>query len=282
MATCSKDKQSLFLINLYLILDASFFFYPKGAALELLVRGADPRLRNIEGETALQSALNKGRNECVELVSDFLRRPTFEPETGVVAGVANSGVSEEGRGRKGEMIGGGAVGAAPEVCRANAIFCLGRRRRRSGARVRPGRGLGIGVGTAGAEVGLGARRGARLHTTNPFAGTPMEAFVLWSIASGFDPFHGEGAYQEEEEEGNQSATGGSRSGGNGGRGTARVWLEYYIRVHNARYCWLYLVGLSVGSPTSLELSVSFSHSSFHRNIFLFGVENHYSSQKPPS
>lgn len=182
----------------------------------------------------MQSALNNGRNECAELVSDFLRRPTFEPETGVVAGVANSGVSAEGRGRKGEMIGGGGVGAAPEVCRANAIFCLGRRRRRSGARVRPGRGLGIGVGTAGAEVGLGARRGARLHATNPFAGTPMEAFVLWSIDSGYDPF-----YREEEEEGNQSATGGSRGGGNEGRGTAGVWLEYYVRVYNARYCWLY-------------------------------------------
>lgn len=188
------------------------------------------------GETALQSALNNGRNECAELVSDFLRRPTFEPETGVAAGVAKRGISEEGRGRRGENIGGGVVGAAPEVCRANAIFCLGRRRRRSGARVRPGRGLGIGVGTAGAEVGLGARRGARLHATNPFAGTPMEAFVLWSIASGYDPFHGEGACQEEDEEENQSATGRSRGGGNGATGSAGVWLEYYIRVYNARYC----------------------------------------------
>lgn len=108
---------------------------------------------------------------------------------------------------------------APEVSRANTVYCLGRRRRRLGARIRPGRGLGVGVGTAAAEVSLGVRKRARLHAVNPCAGTPMEAFVLWSIATGHDPFHGEGGEEEE----------------SGGGGTANeVWLEYYVRVYNAR------------------------------------------------
>ncbi|CAN0476219.1 unnamed protein product, partial [Hapterophycus canaliculatus] len=51
-----------------------------GSVCELLVRGADPRLRNKGGETALQAALANGQTECAELVRDFLRRPTFEPD----------------------------------------------------------------------------------------------------------------------------------------------------------------------------------------------------------
>ena len=214
-----------------------------GAALELLVRGADPRLRNRDGETALQSALANGKTECADLVSDFLRRPTFEPEPGVDASVSQNVVAA-GDGRSGGMIGG--TSSAPEVCRANTIFCLGRRRRRLGARVRPGRGLGVGVGTAAAEVGLGVRRGARLHVTNPCAGTPMEAFVLWSIASGYDPFHGEGAGRERDDDDEEESQNARRRYGNGsgGRGTAAEWLEHYIGVYNARY----LDGLSKGSP----------------------------------
>ncbi|CAN0473890.1 unnamed protein product, partial [Laminaria digitata] len=70
-----------------------------GAALELLVRGADPRLRNREGETALQAALANGKTECAELVRDFLRRPTFEPET-------QSGRADGGELREGEAAAG--------------------------------------------------------------------------------------------------------------------------------------------------------------------------------
>ena len=125
----------------------------------------------------------------------------------------------------------GDVGAvAPEVCRANAVFCLGRKRRRIGARVRHGKGLGVGVGTAAAEVGLGARRGARLHATNPCSGTPMEAYALWSIANGEDPFHGESGGQEEEED-SEEGEGGEEDGG---RGADNVWLDHYVRLYHAR------------------------------------------------
>lgn len=218
----------------------------KGAALELLVRGADPRLRNREGETALQSALANGRIECADLVRDFLRRPTFEPEasqTGTDRESTRRGVERAGQGGEEGVpkIGGrteGVAAVAPEVCRANAVFCLGRRRRRVGDRVQPGRGLGVGVGTAAAEVGLGARRCARLHATNPCSGTPMEAFVLWSIANGRNPFQGErGERKEETPEEADSVDGGSdRGDGDAGEGrrAADVWLDYYIRVYNAR------------------------------------------------
>lgn len=214
-----------------------------GAALELLVRGADPRLRNGDGETALQSALANGRTECAELVRDFLRRPTFEPDEGPpqspplqfqnVSGTDNSTTAQE----VGSVAGiGGVAGVAPEVCRANTVFCLGRRRRRLGARVRHGRGLGVGVGTAAAEVGLGARRAARLHATNPCHGTPMEAFVLWSIASGQDPFHGEGRGDGGGGDGEEEEWGGREGKENAeeGKGSAGVWLDYYVRVYNAR------------------------------------------------
>lgn len=221
--------------------------HAKGAALELLVRGADPRLRNQAGETALQAAIANGRTDCAELVRDFLRRPTFEPDEGTppppsslppspatalpsrpssqpAAARIGLGIVTKG---EGDEIGvraavGGVAAVAPEVSRANTVFCLGRRRRRLGASVRPGRGLGVGVGTAAAEVSLGARRRARLHSANPCVGTSMEAFVLWSIASGQDPFHGEGGVED------------SDSDKEGGNKANEVWLDYYVRVYNAR------------------------------------------------
>lgn len=192
------------------------------------MRGADPRLRNLEGETALQAALANGRTECAELVRDFLRRPTFEPESQSSSN-ANSDFKGGGGERERGVTIGGVAAVAPEVCRANTVFCLGRRRRRLGAKVHTGRGLGVGVGTTAAEVGLGARRSARLHATNPCSGTPMEAFVLWSIASGQDPFHGEGGGREEEDFGD-----GQRGNEDGGRGAVGVWLDYYVQVYNAR------------------------------------------------
>ena len=269
------------------------WIWSTGAALELLVRGADPRLRNREGETALQAALANGQTECAELVRDFLRRPTFEPETqsgtadvgeggntgmetveggrgvmgergrgggcggeggtgeggrggggGGKGGGGGGGGGEEGGRGGGAGVGGeeaaggvgrgsvrlGAVGAsAPEVCRANTVFCLGRKRRRIGAGVRHGRGLGVGVGTAAAEVGLGARRGARLHATNPCSGTPMEAYVLWSIANGEDPFHGEGGGQDEDDDSDEN-----EEGEDGGKGASAVWLDYYVQMYHER------------------------------------------------
>lgn len=216
-----------------------------GAALELLVRGADPRLRNGDGETGLQSALANGRTECAELVRDFLRRPTFEPDEGPPQSPPpqSQNISSTETITTAQEVGvaagiGGVAAVAPEVCRANTVFCLGRRRRRLGARVRHGRGLGVGVGTAAAEVGLGARRAARLHATNPCHGTPMEAFVLWSIASGQDPFHGEGRGDggggggggEEEDWGGREG----KENAEEGKGSAGVWLDYYVRVYNAR------------------------------------------------
>ncbi|CAM9931914.1 unnamed protein product [Ectocarpus fasciculatus] len=255
-----------------------------GSVCELLVRGADPRLRNRDGETALQAALANGQAECADLVRDFLRRPTFEPEpqsgeifttaATTAAGVAppadpalpyrhgksgspqeaekvgNAGGGASGGGSGGSAmivggdrtittsggggsatkrttIGGGVAGVAPEVRRANAVFCLGRRRRRlcRGFGVRPGRGLGVGVGTAAAEIGLGARRGARLHATNPCPGTAMEAFVLWSIADGQDPFRGEAGGDE----GGAEDEFGEAKGKGEDRGAADVWLEHYAR-----------------------------------------------------
>ncbi|CAN0117605.1 unnamed protein product, partial [Scytosiphon promiscuus] len=290
-----------------------------GSVCELLVRGADPRLRNKEGETALQAALANGQTECADLVRDFLRRPTFEPDpqsgailsaaapaaeppppppsppsnaavtplrsvpstrpskgdktvrdgdsgSGGVSGADRSGGGSSSSagdsatahgGSGGSGIGaaaiGGVTGVAPEVCRANAVFCLGRGRRRLGDRVRPGRGLGVGVGTAAAEVGLGARRVAQLHSTNPCSGTAMEAFVLWSIASGQDPFQSEfgevgggeraarGGFDEEEGEhlrrkgrGRRWRRRRERGGGNSdGTPAGVVWLEHYVRVYNA-------------------------------------------------
>ena len=261
------------------------------------MRGADPRLRNRDGETALQAAVANGRPDCADLVRDFLRRPTFEPEpqsgdsitpppppSPSAATIETRGTRTKdkggggggGAGRGGRMVGArdeakegvraaaaaaaaaagegggggesgggdgssrsvgnwGVTGVAPEVCRANAVFCLGRRRRRLGARVRTGRGLGVGVGTAAAEVGLGARRGARLHATNPCSGTAMEAFVLWSIGSGQDPFYSEGGgneggevedeFEEEQRRHQRDEL---------GRGAAGVWLEHYVRVYNER------------------------------------------------
>ncbi|CAN0400275.1 unnamed protein product, partial [Ectocarpus sp. 12 AP-2014] len=242
-----------------------------GSVCELLVRGADPRLRNRDGETALQAALANGQAECADLVRDFLRRPTFEPDpqsgdlftTATTAGVvppadpalprrhgksgspleaetlgtAGGGgrsakivggdrttTTSSGGARRNNTIGGGVAGVAPEVRRANAVFCLGRRRRRlcRGFGVRPGRGLGVGVGTAAAEICLGARRGARLHATNPCPGTAMEAFVLWSIADGQDPFRSEAGG----EEGAEDEFGEARGKGED-RGAADVWLEHY-------------------------------------------------------
>ncbi|CAN0232052.1 unnamed protein product [Ectocarpus sp. 4 AP-2014] len=242
-----------------------------GSVCELLVRGADPRLRNRDGETALQAALANGQAECADLVRDFLRRPTFEPDpqsgdlftTATTAGVAppadpalprrhgksgspreaeKAGAAGGGGGSakilgdrsttsssgatRNNTIGGGVAGVAPEVRRANAVFCLGRRRRRlcRGFGVRPGRGLGVGVGTAAAEIGLGARRGARLHATNPCPGTAMEAFVLWSIADGQDPFRSEAGGEEGAEDEFGEAKGKGED-----RGAADVWLEHYAR-----------------------------------------------------
>lgn len=193
------------------------------------------------------------------MVRDFLRRPTFEPDEGPPqpppllsqnTSSTESTTTAQGLGSAAGI--GGVAAVAPEVCRANTVFCLGRRRRRLGARVRHGRGLGVGVGTAAAEVGLGARRGARLHATNPCLGTPMEAFVLWSIASGQDPFHGEGG---------GGGGGGGRGGGGGdedeedwgeregkdneeeGRASAGVWLDYYVRVYNARCEHCFALGM---------------------------------------
>lgn len=250
------------------------------------MRGADPRLRNGEGETALQAALANGQAECADLVRDFLRRPTFEPDPqsdgsgvsvptfpsnppptntttinkdgflmtaaenggsggiGDAGGACNSGGVGSGSGGGSGI--GGVTGVAPEVCRANAVFCLGRRRRRLGSRVRPRRGLGVGVGTAAAEVGLGARRCARLHATNPCAGTAMEAFVLWSIARGEDPFRSEGVerccgeIEGERPQRQRRRRGGEGSGGSmgtaagGGREAAVVWLGYYVHAYNER------------------------------------------------
>lgn len=249
------------------------------------MRGADPRLRNGEGQTALQAALANGQTECADLVRDFLRRPTFEPDpqsgassvstttlpsnplaaTTITSNSSNNNnhskggllvAAEKGDGGSGTPGGantgvgggtGGVTGVAPEVCRANAVFCLGRRRRRLGSRVRPGRGLGVGVGTAAAEVGLGARRCARLQTTNPCTGTAMEAFVLWSIARGEDPFRSEGEWEEvgggggsEEERSQQRRSCGAGGSGSsvgtagGGREPAGVWLEYYMSAYNER------------------------------------------------
>lgn len=250
------------------------------------MRGADPRLRNRDGETALQAALANGQAECADLVRDFLRRPTFEPDpqsgeiftTATAAGVAppadpallphgrskngspqqaekvqgaagggggegggsaggggsamivggdrTTTTSSGGGAKRNNTIGGGVAGVAPEVRRANAVFCLGRRRRRlcKGFGVRPGRGLGVGVGTAAAEIGLGARRGARLHATNPCAGTAMESFVLWSIADGQDPFRSEAGGEEGAEDEFGEAKGKGED-----RGAADVWLEHYAR-----------------------------------------------------
>lgn len=230
-----------------------------GAALELLVRGADPRLRNREGETALQAALGNGRTECAELVRDFLRRPTFEPESdglpflphtpppviaSDVSDPKNPESKDEGEehddGRKwtsGRVSIGGVAAVAPEVTRANTVFCLGRRRRRLGAGVRPGRGLGVGVGTAAAEVALGARRGARLHAINPCVGTPMEAYAMWAIPNGQDPFSGEGGVARGAKtriagEGEEEVSDWEQE--NEPRGTGSIWLGYYVRVYNAR------------------------------------------------
>ena len=60
----------------------------------------------------------------------------------------------------------------------------------------------------------------------------MEAYALWSIDSGEDPFHGEGGGQEEEEEEEEEEGEGGEE--DGGRGAASVWLEYYVRVYHAR------------------------------------------------
>ncbi|CAN0291217.1 unnamed protein product, partial [Ectocarpus sp. 8 AP-2014] len=242
----------------------------QGSVCELLVRGADPRLRNRDGKTALQAALANGQAECADLVRDFVRRPTFEPDpqsgdlfaTATTAGVSppadpalprrhgkngspqeaeKPGAAGGGGGggggiagdrtttsssgaKRNNTVGGGVTGVAPEVRRANAVFCLGRRRRRlcRGFGVRPGRGLGVGVGTAAAEIGLGARRGARLHATNPCPGTAMEAFVLWSVANGQDPFRSEAGGEEGAEDEFGEARGKRED-----RGAADVWLEHY-------------------------------------------------------
>lgn len=218
-----------------------------GAALELLVRGADPRLRNQEGETALQAALANGRTECAELVRDFLRRPTFEPDSGgpfflstVPVDRAAAGDSKgSNRVSVAKVKSGGVTAVAPEVSRANTVFCLGRRRRRLGPGIRPGRGLGVGVGTTAAEVALGARRGARLHAINPCFGTPMEAYALWAIPNGQDPFGGEGRGGSGGgagigiEDGDDEVEDGWE-GENRPKGTSNVWLEYYVRIYNAR------------------------------------------------
>lgn len=156
-----------------------------------------------------------------------------------VAGTATAAVVQ-GSGAGGGIA--GVAGVAPEVSRANAVFCLGRRRRRLGANLRPGRGLGVGVGTAAAEVALGARRRARLHATNPCFGTPMEQFVWWSIANGQDPFYGEGRGGGGVRTGSEGVGGRGREGGedeweekeNGREDTGNIWLDYYVRVFNSR------------------------------------------------
>ncbi|CAM9264213.1 unnamed protein product [Choristocarpus tenellus] len=205
------------------------YYGAAGAALELLVHGADPHIRNKHGETALQSACQASRHECADVVRDFLRRPVFATEDR----------SSWCRSRTGKNNSKGPGGCASEhknagvaeVAQANVVYCLGRKRRRMGAGCAMGRcGLGVGVGTVWADIRLALWRGLRLHSINPFAGTAAEQYIFQSIASGQDPFSGEGGPART----GMRGVGVSDEVKDGDMGNVTdLWLEHYVRVYNA-------------------------------------------------
>ncbi|CAN0082417.1 unnamed protein product [Discosporangium mesarthrocarpum] len=160
------------------------YYGASSAALELLANGADPTIRNHQGETAIEAAIAGSQRDCAEVIRDFLRRPAFAlppqymPPSATVMS-ENSAAGEPPTAHRARIR---TPASCPEVARENFIFCLARKRRRMAVTTVPlGLGLGVGVGSLRGEEAVRVRRGAKFHAINPFAGTFMEHNILRSL-----------------------------------------------------------------------------------------------------